>query len=193
MKKYHVVFAILASILICMPVNARNRVYKAFGTSRIDVATKVFVGNFWAENWNMTSYKSAFSISNNSFVMTLYPSNDEVWNNYCKVTLIDFSVPDKKTIKKTKKAKENFFYKCKVEFYYNVQFPSIEECFANYGGFIVNSKNADAKKRVVEGAVWLNSDFFTAGKDFDDEHNMIFNLFFDEVAFSIYLYDHLLF
>ena len=172
---------------------AEYNVYNALGTNKLRVATTVQVGGMWAENWNTKDYKVATSISNNQFVITLYPSKDEAWNYYCKISINDFSIPDKKSKKTHQKEKKDFIYNCDVEFYYNVEYPSIEECFANYGGFAVNSKDKTAKKRTIEGIVHFNPYFFTAGDEFgdNDDEKMIMNFAIDEVVCGVYFFDHL--
>ena len=104
-------------------------------------------------------------------------------------------MPDKKTNKAKQKANHNFVYYCDIEFFYNVEYPSIEECFANYGGFVVNSKDKEAKKRKIKGVVTFNSYFFTAGNKYgdNDDEEMYICLYFDEVGYEIWLYDHLKF
>lgn len=127
--------------------------YDAIGTRRLRVSTCVGVGGMWGEHWNTGSYKVATQISNNKFVLSLYSRDDEAWNYYCKITLKDFVIPDRKTNKAQQKSEKWFHYDCDIEFSYSVEYPSVEECFANYGGFVVNSKNTEAKKRTVKGHV----------------------------------------
>lgn len=176
-----------------MFADARQQTFPAIGTNRLDVATSVKVGGFWSEKWNQTDYKLATQISKESFILTIYPSKDEVWNYFCKVTLLDFSIPDKKSIKSHQKEEKHFVYNAKIEFFYNVQYPSLEECFASYGGFVVNSKDAEAKKRTVDGLVSFDPYFFTAGKNFGDkdEEVMRLGIHLDEVGMTIHLFDHL--
>ena len=190
MKK-NIIFLVIcfASMSIC----AKQQTFPAIGTHRLDVATSVKVGGFWAENWNSKDYKIATQVSKESFAITIYPAKDEVWNYYCRITLEDFSIPDKKSIRQHQKEGTMYDYKCKIEFFYNVQYPSIEECFANYGGFVVNSKDTDAKKRKVDGLISFNSYFFSAGEKFGDtdDKKMLFGINFDEVGMTVYLFDHL--
>jgi hypothetical protein len=194
MKKY--LLLILVAILLVgnsLSVFAEYNAYDALGTNKLRVATKVQVGGMWGENWNTKDYKVATSISKNQFVITLYPSRDEAWNYYCKITLKDFTLPDKKSKQTHKKEKNDFVYNADIEFYYNVEYPSVEECFANYGGFAVNSKDKTAKRRNVEGRVHFNPYFFTAGDNFgeDDDEKMIMNFVIDEVVCCVYFFDHL--
>lgn len=182
-------------LLVCHSVSAfaDYNVYDAFGTRKLRVATTVFVGGIQAENWNTKDYKVATNISKDQFVATIYPSKDEAWNYYCKITLKNFSIPDKKTQKKYQKDGYNFVADADVEFYYNVEYPSLEDCFANYGGFVVNSKDKSAKKRTVEGRVELSPYFFTAGKNFgdDDKEKMLMHVVLDDLIFSVFFFDHL--
>ena len=162
--------------------------YDAMGTNRLRVSTNVRVGDMWGEKWTNGMFKVATVTSDNKMTITLYSQNDEVWNYYCKITINDFSLPTWKMIKQNQKNDKWFHYEdCDVEFFYNVEYPSVEECFANYKSFVVNSKNAEAKKRVVKGHVILNPYFFTAGNEQKDvqKMNMTINCFFDEVAFAI--------
>lgn len=194
MKKY-LSLSILFVLLVCNSISvfADYNVYDAFGTRKLRVATTVFVGGIQAENWNTKDYKVATNISKDQFVVTIYPSNDEAWNYYCKVTIKDYIIPDKKLQKKYQKDGFNFVANADVEFYYNVEYPSLEDCFANYGGFVVNSKDKSAKKRTVEGRVEVNPYFFSAGKNFGDDKKdeMIMHLVLDDLIFSVYFFDHL--
>jgi len=196
MNKFLSTFLVL--VLLCInsiTVHAytSGNTYKAIGTHKLKVATTVKVGGMWAENWNQKDYKVATTISNDQFIVVLYPRNDEAWNYYCKITLKDFTIPDKKTQKTTQKKDLDFVYLCDVEFYYNVEYPSLEECFANYGGFVVNSKDKAAKKRIVEGAMHFNSYFFTVGNKFGDKENekMMMSVVIDDLVYSMFLFDHL--
>jgi len=194
MKKY-LSLSLMLVLLVCHSVSAfaDYNVYDAFGTRKLRVATTVFVGGIQAENWNTKDYKVATNISKDQFVATIYPSKDEAWNYYCKITLKNFSIPDKKTQKKYQKDGYNFVADADVEFYYNVEYPSLEDCFANYGGFVVNSKDKSAKKRTVEGRVELSPYFFTAGKNFgdDDKEKMLMHVVLDDLIFSVFFFDHL--
>ena len=86
-----------------------------------------------------------------------------------------------------------FYYNANVEFYYSVEYPSLEDCFANYGGFVVNSKDNSAKKRIVEGYVQFSPYFYTAGKKFGDkdEEKMLMSVILDDLVFSVFFFDHL--
>lgn len=196
MKRF-IPIIIVTIILLCNSIMsfAAGNAYKAIGTNKLRVATHVRVGDMWADNWNTTDYKVATTIANDKFVITLFSRKDEAWNYYCKITLKDFVIPDKKAIKAQQKLPYDFNYQCEVEFFYNVEYPSVEECFANYGGFIVNSKDPAAKRRTVDGSIILNSYFFTAGDEFGDNQDevMIAELSFDEVGYGIYFIDHLIF
>ena len=176
---------------------AEADIYKAEGTNRFKVSTCVRVGDIWAERWNSSDYKVATTLADGNFIVTLYPRNEEAWNYFCKITIKDFTIPNRKTIYKNQNSALWFSYDdCDIEFFYNIEYPSIEECFANYGGFVVNSKNQSAKKRTVKGRVTLNPYFFTAGKrnhNNTGKENMVVNFFFDEVGFAIDFYDYLLF
>ena len=189
--------SILTILMLCsaIMVFAEWYTYDAIGTNKLRVGTNVRVGDMWGDNWNNKDYKIATTLTTNTFVITLFSRNDEAWNYYCKINLKDFSIPDKKVRRTYQKNDKWFKYDCDVEFYYNVEYPSIEECFANYGGFAVNSKNKEAKKRKVEGSIQLNPYFFTAGEDIgdNDDEKMVVNLFFDEVGYAIYFLDHLKF
>ena len=187
---------IIVSILLVvnsLAALAEYNVYNALGTNKLRVATTVFVGGIQAENWNTKDYKVATNISKDQFVATIYPSKDEAWNYYCKITLKNFNIPDKKSQKKYQKEGFNFVYTADVEFYYNVEYPSLEDCFANYGGFVVNSKDKSAKKRTVEGRVELNPYFFKVGKEFgdNDDEKMMMHVVLDDLIFSVYFFDHL--
>ena len=194
MKKY-LSLSIMFVLLACnsIPVFADYNVYDAFGTRKLRVATTVFVGGIQAENWNTTDYKVATNISKDQFVAMIYPSKDEAWNYYCKITIKDFNIPDKKTIKEKQKKEDNFYYNANVEFYYSVEYPSLEDCFANYGGFVVNSKDKSAKKRIVDGYVQFSPYFYTAGKKFGDkeEEKMLMAVIIDDLVFSVFFFDHL--
>lgn len=174
--------------------SARDKVYKAYDTNKLDVATKVQVGGFWADNWKFDN-KIATQVSKNYFVITLYPKKEEAWNYYCKINLKDFAIPDKKTIKEHQKEQKDFAFPCDIEFFYNVQYPSLEECFANYGGFVVNSKDNDAKKRTIGGNIRLCWSFFNAGEKFDkgDSSEMKFTVVIDDTVLGVYMLDHLKF
>lgn len=194
MKSIKLFAAIAACLLNALSIGAKT--YNAEGTNRLRVSTCVCVGNMWAEKWNNNDFKAATVYSGDKFIITVYPRNDEVWNYYCKITINEFSIPDKKTIKAHQKNNKWLFYgDCDVEFFYNVEYPSIEECFANYGGFVVNAKDTSAKKRKVKGRVKVNPDFFTAGKEKKDvkKMDMAINCYFDEVGYAVDFTDLLLF
>ena len=91
MKK-NLSLSIMFVLLICNSISAlaNYNVYDAFGTRKLRVATTVFVGGIQAENWNTKDYKVATNISKDQFVATVYPSKDEAWNYYCKITLKNF-------------------------------------------------------------------------------------------------------
>lgn len=182
-KVFAIIMACLFNVTAAFAVTC-----DAMGTNRLRVSTCVRVGEMWAEKWNNTDYKVATTVSETKMVITLYARNDEVWNYYCKITINDFSIPTWKMIKQHQKTGKWFRYEdCDVEFFYNVEYPSIEECFANYGGFVVNSKNTAAKKRTVKGFVIMNDYFFTASMEQKDalKMKMTINCFFDEVGFGI--------
>ncbi len=186
MKKLKL-FVIVMTCLLNVSL-AFAETYDAMGTNRLKVLTNVRVGDMWGERWNRTDYKVATVVKEHSMVITLYSRNDEVWNYYCKITINDFSIPTWKMIKQNQKKDAWFNYKdCDVEFFYNVEYPSVEECFANYQSFVVNSKNTAAKKRTVKGIVTLSPYFFTAGNEQKDvsKMDMTLNCFFDEVAFAL--------
>lgn len=197
MKKIKL-FAIVVMACVSNVLPVMSKTYDAAGTNRLRVSTCVRVGDMWAEKWNNQDYKVAtqFNATEEKFVVTLYSRDDEVWNYFCKITINDFTLPTKKIIKENQKNDKWFQYNnCDVEFFYNVEYPSVEESFANYGGFAVNSKNSAAKKRTVKGQVILCSTFFTAGGEKKDTNkmNMTINCFFDEVAYAISFIDLLLF
>lgn len=194
MKKIKL-FAVVVACLFNVTA-AFAATYDAMGTNRLRVSTCVRVGDMWAEKWNNTDYKVATTYKGDKFVVTVYARNDEVWNYYCKITINDFSIPDKKSIKAHQKYDKWFVYSdCDVEFFYNVEYPSLEECFANYGGFVVNSKDSSAKKRKVKGKTSICNTFFTAGKEKKDvkKMDMTLNCWFDEVAYAISFTDLLVF
>ena len=186
--------ALMAFTMVSISAFARDKVFKAFGTSKLDVATKIQVGGFWADSWNMHN-KIATQVSNNDFIITLYPQKEEAWNYYCKIKLKEFTVPDKKNIKKHKKERKDFDFPCDIEFFYNMQYPSLEECFANYGGFIVNSKDSDAKKRTIGGSIHFCWSFFSAGENFDGGESSVmeFTVEIDDTALGVHMLDHLKF
>lgn len=187
MKKIKLFAIIMTCLLNVNLIFAES--YDAMGTNRVKVSTNVRVGELWGERWNRTDFKVATAINDNKMVLTLYPRTDEAWNYFCKITISDFSIPTWKEIKQHQKKDSWFYYyDCEVEFFYNVEYPSIEECFANYGCFVVNSKNKEAKRRVVKGErISLNPYFFTAGSEQKDinKMNMTLNCFFDEVGVAI--------
>ena len=193
--KRNISLIIVAILLVVnsLAALAEYNVYNALGTNKLRVATTVQVGGMWAENWNTTDYKVATNISKDQFVAMIYPSKDEAWNYYCKITIKDFKIPDKKTIKEKQKKDDNFYYNANLEFYYSVEYPSLEDCFANYGGFVVNSKDNSAKKRIVEGYVQFSPYFYTAGKKFgyDDKEKMLMYVVLDDLTFSVFFFDHL--
>ena len=194
MKRTYLFALIMAFALHAIPSSAKT--YYAEGTNRLRVSTCVCVGNMWAEKWNNTAYKAATTYNGDKFIITVYARNDEVWNYYCKITINDFSIPDRKTIKAHQKNDKWFFYgDCDIEFFYNVEYPSVEECFANYGGFVVNSKDTSAKKRKVKGRAKFNPYFFTAGSEKKDvkKMDMAINCWFDEVGYGVDFTDLLLF
>ena len=195
MKKFKLfAIVVMACALNVLPIMSKT--YDAAGTNRLRVSTCVRVGDMWAENWNNLDYKVATQLTEEKFVVTLYSRNDEAWNYFCKITINDFTLPPKKIIKENLKNDKWFNYiNCDVEFFYNVEYPSVEECFANYRGFAVNSKDSEAKKRKVQGKVTFCPTFFTAGNEGKDtsKMNMTLNCFFDEVAFAISFIDLLLF
>ena len=131
MKKIIILFFTFLTC-ICTPIDAAT---KGEGDNRIDVSTRVAVGEYWGERWNSKDNRIFISIRDNKFVITLYPRTEEVWNHYCKITISDFMIPDKKIRQEHVKKSLDYIYECTVDFYYNVEYPSLEECFANYGGF----------------------------------------------------------
>lgn len=194
MKLNNIFAIVLACALNVLPVMSKT--YDAAGTHRLKVATGVRVGGIWGEKWNRDTYKVATQYEDDQFVITLYSRNDEVWNYFCKITINDFFIPSKKEIKQKQKDKKWFTYSnSDIEFFYNVEYPSIEECFANYMGFVVNSNNPAAKKRKVKGVVTFNPYFFTAGNEKKDDRKMrmVLNCHFDEVSYGIEFYDLLRF
>ena len=139
---------VLACVLNVLPVMSKT--YDAEGTHRLKVSTCVRVGGIWGEKWNRDAYKVATQYDGEQFIVTLYSRNDEVWNYYCKIIVNDFAIPDKKTIKQKQKDNKWFtFQNCDIEFFYDVEYPSIEECFANYKGFVVNSNDSSATRRFI--------------------------------------------
>lgn len=182
-KKLFAVLTIVMMSCISIPCSAKQLWPDGIGNNKLNVSTCVAVGGSWGERWNNQFYRILSSISENHFIITLYPRNEEAWNYFCKITIDDFVMPSKKADKLQKKSGKWYSYPCKVEFFYNVEYPSIEECFANYGGFIVNSKDTDVKKRVVAGRLNLNPDFFTAGNG--EKVDMTLNLWLDNLGFAI--------
>lgn len=181
--KRHAFIIIILALCISDLCHAKQLWANAIGQNRINVSTNVRVGDSWGEHWNNRNYKILSTISENSFVVTLYLRNDEAWNYFCKIKIDNFIIPPMKEIRKHIKNNQWYNYDCQVEFFYNVEYPSIEECFANYGGFVVNSKDPNAKKRVVEAKVTLNPHFFYAGTQ--QYPNMCLNLWIDNIAFAI--------
>lgn len=199
MKKH--IYIILTSILITCSLtscwllfgstsNVSTR--SAIGQNRFNVATKAAVGGLWGDSWNNKDYKILTSISNQNFELTLYPRDDEPWNYVCKIKVKDFKIPTKKTEKEQRKSKKWYSYDCEVEFFYDVELPSIEDCFANYGGFVISSADEGAKKRVVSATLKLNPDFFIAGSK-PSNYTMTINLVLDNVGFAISFMEYLLF
>lgn len=181
MKKIIILFFTFLTC-ICTPIDAAT---KGEGDNRIDVSTRVAVGEYWGERWNSKDNRIFISIRDNKFVITLYPRTEEVWNHYCKITISDFMIPDKKIRQEHVKKSLDYIYECTVDFYYNVEYPSLEECFANYGGFVVNSKAPDAKKRTVVGKLRLNAKFFSCDDEYKAGDWMMARLLLDEVGLDI--------
>ena len=195
MRNYKVLAIVAVALFIGIkPICAVQKTYPARKANKLDVATKVNVGGYWADSWDR-KVAIVTNFSDNSCVITLFPQNEQAWNFYCRITLKDFTIPNSKIIKEHKKSQDLYYYACNVEYFYNVQYPSIEECFASYAGFVVTSKDTEAKKRTIEGQIGLNPFFFSAGDKFGDkiEELMDFHLFIDDVAMRVYFMDHLKF
>ena len=191
MKRFSSILLFTTLCFFCQPILAQAS--KGEGDNRINVSTRVAIGDYWGENWNQKDNKIHTSINKNKFIITLYPRSEEVWNYYCRITVQDFVLPDKKERKEHVKNGTDYLYKCNVEFFYNVKYPSLEECFANYGGFVVNSKDTEAKKRTVEGVLRLNSMFFSLGEKFKDGDWMLARLLLEEVGIDMYFMNLLYF
>ncbi len=202
MKKFLVLVCVVA---MSSSLFARGRVYSAYKQSPVNVSTCVYVGGMWGTTWDDENYNVLTSCSGNKFIVTVYPRTEQPWNYVCKITVNDFNIPTKKESKKQQKKDIWFEYPCTVEFFYNVDYPSMEECFANYGGFMVNAKD-QAEKRNVSGVLKFNSHFFTAGNEKDKslffglidlnkpgKMDMGLNLWVDEVGYAISFQDRLAF
>ncbi len=159
-----------------------GRQYRDSGTVSTYVSTNVNLGGTWGVRWHETMAAN-IQFSNSSFVVTVFPRNDEPWNYVCKITLQGFRTPSKEELRQHEKSKTWFDYPCTVEYFYDVQYPTLEDCFANAGGFIVNSKNKDASKRIFDAKIRLNDTFFTDRTD----GSQILSLEFEDLGYGINL------
>lgn len=194
--KILIVFAFLAINSLNCLIYADGFAYPAMGTHQLEVGTCVWLGGIWGNNTNESDYMASTKVSTNSFEITLYPKQDEPWNYLCKISLKNFVIPDRKTQKEHQKGKnaKSFEYDCDIEFFYSVDYPSVEECFANYGMFMVNAKD-NAKKRTVSGKIQFNKYFFSAGEEYgyNDDEQMVAVLSIDNVGLAIDFLTHLKF
>jgi len=168
--------------------------YVARGQNKLDIQTSVNIGSIWADKW-LDDCRVVSQYDGSTLILSIYAKNANPWDYLAKVTIPNIPVPDKKEQKSRIKSQQQYQYECKVEFFYSVEYPSVEECLAKYNNFMVPI-NSDASKRVVEGKAYINPEFFIGANTDKTNHWMyrqVIAIWFDEVGYQISFDDRLFF
>lgn len=191
MKKFFISVAFCVSVFL----SANATFFSGYEPARMPVSTFVGIGGIWGST-SQNVMGMFTKLSGTDFIIMLYDKKSEPWDYYCKVTIHDFQIPDLKTAKLAEKEDKQWwnFENCEMEYFYNIENPSLEQLFAEKGNFTLKINDEGASKRTVKCKTSLCPSFFYLGKNIKAQ---VINFFIEDISYGISLgspnYNYLVF
>lgn len=181
MKKFFISVAFCVSVFL----SANATFFSGYEPARMPVSTFVGIGGIWGST-SQNTMGMFTKLSGTDFIIMLYDKTSEPWDYYCKVTIHDFQIPDLKTAKEVEKVGKQWwnFENCEMEYFYNIENPSLEQLFAEKGNFILKINDEGASKRTVKCKTSLSPSFFYLSKNFNSQ---AINFFIEDISYGISL------